>query len=222
MNHSLRIQGPAAALAAMLLLASWGAAISAAPLRSPFRITHFAFNPDGTAALQWQGADRDIVVQFTADLTAPLWQPVPGVEWPIRGTNWSGAIPLAPGKGFLRVVTTGGVGTAPIPLKTISLALMAWHDPQSDSFFQNCVACHGTRTQEVALDGKTPSIHSLMLEFYGQSNDRCLTCHYNGPNYTGPDFLTHSAGALRKQVNYEVNNCTACHAKGGFQPLYDR
>lgn len=200
----------------LFALPSW------ADVGAPFKITSFVLNKDGTAALQWQGANTNIVVQFTANVAAPQWQPLPGVEWPISGTSWSGAIPMSPGKGFLRVVTTGGVGTAPIPLKTISLTLIGWHDPQSDKFMQNCIACHGTRTQELALDGKTKTAHSIMLSFYGQGNDRCVNCHYNGPNYTGPNFLTHSAGALRKQVNYEVNGCTACHAKGSVKPLYDR
>jgi hypothetical protein len=117
------------------------------------------------------------------------------------------------------------VGTAPIPLKTISLTLIGWHNPRSDKFlseYRNCIACHGRRTEEVALDGTTPTAHSIMLSFYGQGNDRCIRCHYNGPNYTGPNFLTHSGGSLRKQVNYEINGCTACHAKGSFRPLYDR
>ncbi len=193
-----------------------------ADVGTPFKITSFVLNQDGSAALQWQGANTNIVVQFTADVTAPAWQPLPGVQWPVSGSNWSGVIPMSPGKGFLRVVTTGGVGTAPIPMKTISLTLIGWHDPQSDKFYQNCIACHGTRTQERAHDGTTPTAHSIMLSFYGQGNDRCINCHYNGPNYTGPDFLTHSAGALRKQVNYEVNGCTACHTKGSIKPLYDR
>ena len=188
----------------------------------PFRITSFVLNRDGSAALQWQGANTNIVVQFTADVTAPVWQPLPGVEWPVSGTNWSGVITMSPGKGFLRVVTTGGVGTAPIPLKTISLTLIGWHDPQSDKFMQNCIACHGTRTQELALDGKTKTAHSLMLRFFGQGNDRCINCHYSEANSTGPDFLTHSAGSLRRQVNYEIIGCTDCHAKGGIEPLYDR
>jgi len=195
---------------------------SQAQTASAFKITSFVLNSDGSAALQWQGANTNIVVQFTADVAAPVWQPLPGVEWPVSGTSWSGVIPMSVGKGFLRVVTTGGVGTAPIPLKTISLTLIGWHDPQSDKFMQNCIACHGTRTEELALDGRTKTAHSIMLDFYGQGNDRCMTCHYSGPNHTGPDFLTHSAGSLRKQVNYEVNTCTVCHAKGGIKPLYDR
>jgi hypothetical protein len=202
------------------------ALVSACPsqgqITSPFGITAVVVNKNGTTSVQWKGADRDIIIQFTADLKQPHWQTVPGVEWPITGTNWTGFIPMSPGKGFLRVISTGGRGTTPVPFKTISLALIGWHDPQSDRFFRNCTACHGTRTMEVALDGRTPTAHSIMLDFYGQGNDRCINCHYNGPNYTGPDFLTGSAGALRKQVNYEVNGCTACHAKGSFIPLYDR
>jgi len=212
------------------LLASVAAALlfalpSQAQLASPFKITNLVLNKDGGAVLQWQGADTNIVVQFTADVGAPVWQPLPGVEWPISGTSWSGVIPMSPGTGFLRVVTTGGVGTTPVPLKTISLELIRWHDLQSDnpsSYLGDCVACHGTRTQERALDGTTPSVHSIMLNFFGQGNDRCKKCHYSGQNSSGPDFLTHSAGSLRKQVNYETSRCTVCHAKDGIEPLYDR
>ena len=194
---------------------------SQAQLVPPFKITTFVLNTNGSAVLQWQGANTNIVVQFTADVSAPLWQPVPGVTWPITGSNWSGVIPMSPGKGFLRVITTGGVGTAPIPLKTISLTLIGWHDLDGDKFMSDCIACHGARTQERALDGVTPTAHSLMLEFYNQGNDRCYSCHYNWPG-GGPNFLTHSAGALRKQLNYEVNECTDCHSKGSFLELYDR
>ena len=222
-NHPPQIPARCGATILACVAAALLFAISGHPdVGTPFKITGLVLNKDGTALLQWQGADRDIVVQFTADVTAPVWQPLPGVKWPVSGTNWSGAIPTSLSKGFLRVVTTGGVGTAPIPLKTISLTLIGWHDPRADKFYRNCIACHGTRTQERALDGKTPTAHSLMLSFYGQGNDRCINCHFNGPNYTGPDFLTHSAGALRQQVNYEINNCTACHAKGSIKPLYDR
>ena len=151
-----------ATLLACVTVALLFAMPSHADVGTPFKITSFVSNKDGSAVLQWQGADRDIVVQFTADVTAPVWQPLPGVEWPVSGTNWSGVIPTSPGKGFLRVVTTGGVGTAPIPLKTISLTLIGWHDPKSDKFYRNCIACHGTRTQEPALDGKTPAAHSKL------------------------------------------------------------
>jgi hypothetical protein len=177
-----------------------------AQLASPFKITSFVLNTNGAAVLQWQGANTNIVVQFTADVAFPLWQPLPGVAWPIIGSNWSGVIPMSPGKGFLRVVTTGGVGTAPIPLKTVSLTLIGWHDPLSHRYMANCISCHGTRTQELALDGTTPSAHSTMLGEFGVGNSRCITCHT-----FGPDFLTHSVGALRKQVNYEISGCTGCH-----------
>lgn len=183
-----------------------------------FKITTFVLNKDGAAVLQWQGANTNIVVQFTADVALPLWQPLPGVAWPITGSNWSGVIPMAPGKGFLRVVTTGGVGTAPIPLKTISLSLIGWHDPLSARYMANCISCHGTRTQELALDGKTPSAHSTMLSHFDIGNDRCNFCH----NY-GTDFLARSAGALRKQVFYDqADFCTDCHDKGSALPFYDR
>ena len=206
---------------ACVLAALFSAMPGRAQVGIPFKITTFVLNKDGTSALQWQGASTNIVVQFTADVAVPLWQPLPGVAWPITGSNWSGAIPMSPGKGFLRVVTTGGVGTAPIPLKTISLTLIGWHDLDGDKFMADCIACHGTRTQERALDGVTPTAHSLMLDYFNPGNDRCYSCHYNWPG-GGPNFLTHSAGALRKQLNYEVNECTDCHVKGSYLELYDR
>ena len=240
-------------LAGMAVPLFFSAPCRAAEAATPvFRITNFVLEKDGKASLQWVGPSTNIVIQYTADLGVPDWQPLPGVAWPISGTTWSGVMPMTSGKGFLRVFTTGdagttgagttgaattdtgtggvrttsvaagGLGTAPIPMQTISLSLIAWHDPQAAKFMRDCIACHGTRTQELALDGKTKTAHSIMLSFYGGGNDRCINCHYNGPKYTGPDFLTQSAGALRKQVNYEINGCTSCHAKGSFVPLYDR
>ena len=202
---------------ACTLAALFSAMSARAQVGIPFKITTFVLNNDGTAALQWQGANTNIVVQFTADVAVPLWQPLPGVAWPITGSNWSGVIPMSPGKGFLRVVTTGGVGTAPIPLKTISLTLISWHDMQSAQYKQNRIACHGTRTQERALDGTTPTAHSTMLGEFGSGNSRCTSCHSSGP-----DFLAHSAGALRKQVNYENSGCTGCHDAGGDPSFYVR
>lgn len=209
------------ACAAALLV--FGSLCQASPGK-PFKITSFVVNNDGTSTLQWEGADANIVVETTADVANPAWQPIPGTEWPVSGTNWTGIVPMTQGANYIRVISTGEVSalTAPVPLKTISLSLIGWHNPRSAKFMQNCIACHGARTQERALDGVTPTAHSIMLNFYGQSNDRCITCHYNGPKYSGPDFLTHSAGALRKQVNYEVTGCTACHTKGSIKPLYDR
>lgn len=207
-----------ASVATLMLCGSLGWANAG----KPFRITSFAVNVDGTSSLQWEGADTNITVESTEDVANPAWQPIPGTEWPINATNWTGVIPMTEGANYIRVVSAAQAITAPVPLKTISLSLISWHNPRSSKFMQNCTACHGTRTQEKALDGVTPTAHSIMLNFYGQSNDRCITCHYNGPNYSGPNFLTHSGGALRKQVNYEVTGCTACHAKGSIKPLYDR
>jgi hypothetical protein len=205
-------------LATLLLIGSVALANGA----KAFRITSFVANTDGSASVQWEGATANIVIETTEDLANPTWKPIPGTEWPITGNSWTGTIPITEGENFIRVVSKLGAGTAPVPIKNVSLSMISWHDPQSQKFMRNCVACHGTRTQERALDGVTPTAHSLMLNFYGGGNDRCLTCHYNGPKYSGPDFLTHSGGALRKQVNYEVTGCTACHAKGSIKPLYDR
>ena len=195
---------------------------SRAEVAQPFKITSFVLKQDGTAALQWEGPNTNIVVEFAADYANPVWQPVPGVEWPVSGNNWTGLMPKTGGTGFLRVTTKGGPSTTPIPMKTISLVQITWHNPEGDKFMRNCISCHGTRTKELALDGTTKKAHSTMLGFFGGGNDRCISCHYNGPKFTGPDFLTHSAGALRKQVNYEVNNCTSCHGKGTDNSLYDR
>ena len=208
-------------LASVLTLMLCGS-LGRADTGKPFKITSFVVNSDGSATLQWEGANTNIVVESTADVANPAWQPIAGSEWPINATNWTGVIPMTEGANFIRVVSLVQGGTAPVPMKTISLSLIGWHNPRSSKFMQNCISCHGTKTQERALDGVTPTAHSIMLSFYGQSNDRCITCHYNGPKYGGPDFLTHSGGALRKQVNYEVAGCTACHAKGSIKPLYDR
>ena len=219
-------------LPAFIAIPLFFAAPCRAEVATPFKITSFILQKDGKASLQWVGPNTNIVVQYTVSLTPPNWQPLPDVTWPVTGNNWTGMLPTNPGEGFVRVVTTGGAGTdgvsaaggtAPIPMQTRSLSeLMGEHDPKSAKFRRDCISCHGPRTQETALDGKTKAIHSTMLNFYGGGNDRCIKCHYNGPKFTGPNFLTQSAGSLRKQVNYEVSGCTSCHAKGGLEPLYSR
>ncbi|MFV1959636.1 MAG: hypothetical protein ACC662_09520, partial [Planctomycetota bacterium] len=74
------------------------------------------------------------------------------------------------------------------------------------------------RTDEVALDGKTPAAHALMIEaFSGKGNERCLGCH--APKQ---DFLAHSEGGLREPVDMEAKGCTACHGPSGTPPLYVR
>jgi hypothetical protein len=113
------------------------------------------------------------------------------------------------------------VEASPLPGKTIEFDLIAIHDPDSDSFDANCTdaACHGDRHSELAMDGATPAAHGTMLTLFPEGNDRCFACHTNGPN-----FLTHSAGALRQQVDLEVGGCALrpCHGPSSPHPFYVR
>jgi hypothetical protein len=110
-----------------------------------------------------------------------------------------------------------------LPAKRIGLDLIAVHDPSSSLYNGDCTGCHGERTNEVALDGTTPSAHSRMLFIHqGEGNGRCRACHKQPP-----DFLNYSAGGLREQVNVEEkvtekDSCTSCHADQGQKPLYVR
>ncbi len=113
--------------------------------------------------------------------------------------------------------------TVSLPAKSIGFNLIAIHDPMSSQYNDNCIGCHGDRTNEVALDGVTPAAHSVMqFRFLGQGNERCLSCHRNLP-----DFLSYSAGGLREPVNVErdlaaESSCTSCHSDGGSLSFYVR
>ncbi len=102
---------------------------------------------------------------------------------------------------------------AAIPAKIIGLDLMGVHDPDSDAYNGNCIGCHGDRTDEVALDGVTPSAHATMANLFGTGNDRCVSCHESGP-----DFVTRSASALMEQV--DITSCSACHGPNAAVALY--
>lgn len=109
---------------------------------------------------------------------------------------------------------------AALPAKTIGFDLIGIHDPDSGDFDANCTAsaCHPGRTDEVALDGVTPSAHATMVaQFPQEGNDRCIACHSGGP-----DFVTRSAGGLREQVNMEQVGCALgpCHGPNSPDPLY--
>ena len=112
---------------------------------------------------------------------------------------------------------SGGGVAAPLPGQAIAFDLIGIHDPGSDSYDGDCIGCHGERTNEVALDGRTPTAHSRMLWLYAgyQGNDRCVACHESGP-----DFLTFSRGGLRKQVSMEMLDCAACHGPSAAKPFY--
>ena len=105
--------------------------------------------------------------------------------------------------------------TATIPAKEIELNLIGIHDSDSASFNGNCVGCHGDRTDEVALDGVTPTAHAKMLTLFGSENDRCVSCHD-----PGPDFFAYSAAALREQV--DITSCSSCHGAGQSIEFYDK
>lgn len=111
---------------------------------------------------------------------------------------------------------------AAIPAKQIELDLIGIHDPNSDAYSDNCIGCHGDRTDEVALDGVTPAAHATMAGLFGEGNDRCIACHGGGPNFFG--FATgagsFSAGALREQVDMEEVDCAVCHGPNAAVALY--
>lgn len=172
-------------------------------------ITGFKLEPGRRLSLDWRGATNRIVIETTASLSRPDWQPLPGVEWPIQGDHWSGTVPVARAQDFVRLVSLAE-GGAPLPSRTLSLDVIGIHDHQSAAYNPDCISCHGTRTNEVALDGVTIMAHGTMLPFYpGPGNQRCLDCHT-----PGPDFLTHSRAGLREQV--DMTYCFTCH---GSKPL---
>jgi hypothetical protein len=59
----------------------------------------------GVADLTWETfGGGNYTVDYTNDLTSGTWDPIPGVTWPIAGTNWSGNIDAIFGQGvYLRV-----------------------------------------------------------------------------------------------------------------------
>ena len=112
--------------------------------------------------------------------------------------------------------------TAVIPAKTIGLDLVGIHDPQSDAYNENCIGCHGDRTDEVALDGETPAAHATMAAFFGTGNDRCIACHNNGPNFYNfaLGFGSFSKGGLREQVDMATVGCANCHGAKSTPSFY--
>lgn len=109
-----------------------------------------------------------------------------------------------------------------MPAKTITLDLMGIHDPDSDAYNGNCIGCHGDRTDEVALDGVTPSAHARMAGFFGEGNDRCVACHNRGPNFYNfaLGFGSFSKGGLREQVDMSTVGCANCHGANSTPSFY--
>ncbi len=172
-------------------------------------ITGFKLDRNRQLTLSWKGVTNGVTVQTSASLSRPQWQALPGTDWPVSGTNWSGTVPVERAADFVRLVSHAGVGDF-VPSKTLSLDVIGIHDSGSRAYNPDCISCHGTRLDEVALDGVTKMAHSTMLPFFpGPGNGRCVDCHT-----PGPDFLTHSRAALREQV--DMTYCFVCHGK---QPL---
>ncbi len=108
-----------------------------------------------------------------------------------------------------------GRGILPaIPPKYITLDVIGIHDLESENYDGDCIGCHGQRKNETALDRTTPASHAQMIAALGEEsyfgNDLCVYCHQ-----FGTDFLSWSAGGLRKQIGIWEAECALCHLEGG-------
>lgn len=205
--HPSRLGLPAACGPGMWTL--WALVLSLEVLAQAPVIKEFKLESNRRLTLAWSGVTNGVVVETSASLSRPYWQALPGTDWPVTGTNWSGIVPVERAADFVRLVSYASAGGF-VPSKTLSLDVIGIHDPGSKAYNPDCISCHGTRTNEVALDGVTPMAHGTMLPFFpGPGNARCVDCHQ-----PGPDFLTGSRAALREQVN--MTYCFVCH---GRQPL---
>ena len=205
-NSRLRV------LAGLLAVLAAGAVGAQTPA---LQITRFKLDPNGTVVLEWTGSQSNLVLQLSSSITSPDWQPVPGVNWPIDGTNWTGVVPPGRRQDFVRLAAINQ-GMASMPSQTYSLDLIGIHDPGSANYNANCIGCHGARTNEMALDGRTPTAHSRKLPAHQVSNAECIRCHEGGA-----DLLSFSHGDLRKQVNLIRNDCAVCHRKGKPKEFYN-
>jgi hypothetical protein len=171
----------------------------------PPAITTFKVEKSGKTEIAWTGATNRVVVEVSRSVGQPEWQAIPGTDWPIEGSKWVGVVPAQWRDAFVRVVTYSA-GGAPLPSKVLSFDVIGIHDSGSTQYNSNCVGCHGNRLTEKSIDGKLPAAHAIMRDFFGDRPDSCVRCHV-----PGPDFLTQSAGGLRKQADYERASCYFCH-----------
>ncbi len=110
----------------------------------------------------------------------------------------------------------GGGTQAELPSKNIGFDLIGIHDPDNtESYDSDCIGCHGDRTNEVALDGVTPTAHARMLTQFGEGNERCVSCHQGGT-----DFFAYSSGGLREPVDMDQANCAVCHGAAMTPAFY--
>lgn len=166
-----------------------------------------------------QDSDVDLAdhANFSLCLTAsgPFRPPGPELEscMEVFDADADGDVDLADAAWF-QCNFTGRRIPARIPSQDLALDNIAIHDPQSDRFDGDCIACHGTRRDEVALDGVTPVAHAKMITVLGsrasQGNELCVYCHQHGV-----DFVTMSAGGLRRQVDIWETECALCHIEAG-------
>jgi len=176
--------------------------------------------PDGTVALSWVGATKDITVEYSTDMKN--WIPLPTTknQWPIKASFWVGTLSNPGTKGFFRVSAGDELFTPAVPFKIITLDMIGIHDSASDNYNSDCLACHSERLKEVSLDHTIPAFHAVhtgvRVPYFGRDNERCLKCHV-----PGPDFLTYSAGGLRRQVDHIAVGCTFCHGPQSSQPFYE-
>lgn len=112
------------------------------------------------------------------------------------------------------ITFTGRRVPARIPAQYLTMDTIGIHDSGSLFYDGDCIGCHGPRVDEVALDGVTRVAHSKMIMFLTDgafpTNEACIYCHQ-----VDIDFLTMSAGGLRKQVDIWGAECALCHIVGG-------
>jgi hypothetical protein len=97
--------------------------------------------------------------------------------------------------------------------------LQAQHDPNSSSYDDDCLSCHGDVLTEETQDPRILSFHQAMMPFtpgynprHGPNNDVCVQCH----RYV--ELRMDSAGALRKHVDPAL--CALCHGPSGPGQVY--
>ncbi len=145
---------------------------------------------------------------LSACLSGPGILPGPGCVLD-ADADGDGDVDLADVAVFQSAYGRSGVKVS-LPVKALPFNVITIHDPGSADYDTDCIACHGEKLNELALDCETPTPHSRMLDQFPLGNDRCLACHESGTN-----LINESAGGLRRQVDMEFVQCTLCHNEPG-------
>ncbi|HBB40021.1 MAG: hypothetical protein COW73_09895 [Nitrospirae bacterium CG18_big_fil_WC_8_21_14_2_50_70_55] len=108
------------------------------------------------------------------------------------------------------------------------------HDERSSDYNADCVSCHGTKTDEVALDGTTPMAHAIMMPVAlgADNNKKCAWCHAQVRlQFRNPTQNVHTdlyadyaepRPALTAAVQYETARADINHFEGGaIRKSYD-